>query len=194
MLRAIRRILRKRGPTPRRDVRRELIRLGYMTKAPADGLKFIGTLWTLQRAGEIEIADSILCPVDLGKTQPTCNRTLMPQVRKMLRQQPVWSRAAMRENLRARGHIGMCFYGGRRLYRALHDMADRGEVTLTPDTVTAIALLPLRSYAQAKPVRPLTTKRQAARERARKVAVRKTSGPVPDKQDAMNCPLDATRY
>jgi hypothetical protein len=78
----------------------------------------------------------------------------------------------MSEDLRARVRIGMLHYGGRRLHRALHDMVDSGEAMLTPGTVAAIALLPPLSYAQAKPVRPLTTKRQAARDRARKVAER----------------------
>jgi hypothetical protein len=172
IVRAIRRILRKSGPTPRLEVSRELIRLGYMAKAPAEGWKLVDTIGVMLRRDEIEVSAGVIYPLALGKTKPAHNLLLLPQIRKMLRSQPMWSRAAMRADLRSRGRIGQCGFGGRRLYHALRWLARQGEVELTAETVTAVALLPPRQYARPRPVCPLTTKREAARRRASKVAER----------------------
>lgn len=101
-------------------------------------------------------------------------RTLMPQIRKMLRQHPVMSRSKMREDLRARGHIGQCRHGGRRLYQALHDMADRGEILLEPDLVTAINLaLPRSERPRPQPEPGPRLIRRAAAEKRQKALARR---------------------
>ncbi|MDQ0510895.1 hypothetical protein [Ancylobacter amanitiformis] len=98
-------------------------------------------------------------------------RTLIPQIRKMLRESPFMEREHMRESLRARGHIGKCGFGGRRLYDALHWLEDCGEVELTPSTVRAVDLAAPRPRQPSERRQPSlrTIRRELARKREKVV-------------------------
>lgn len=100
-------------------------------------------------------------------------RTTLGKIRKMLRDEPVMEREEIRERLRAAGKLSLYAHGGRRAYFMFHYLEERGEVTLTPTHITAVALLPApkRKYKPAHRTRgPNIDRQKAAAKRARKVA------------------------
>ncbi len=68
-------------------------------------------------------------------------RSVLGQIRKMLREQSTIEREEIRARLRASRRIGMDGFGGRRVYLVVKYLRRRGEVIYTPTHVTAIALL-----------------------------------------------------
>lgn len=105
------------------------------------------------------------------------HRTLLPQIRRLLRAQSVMAREDMREQLRERGHIGRDGFGGRRLYDALHWLEDCGEVVLTPTTVTAVNLAQIRPQREKRTPSILAVRRALA-EKRREITDRRARGEI----------------
>ena len=98
--------------------------------------------------------------------------TLAGHVRKRLRETPTMTREALRDGLRADRLLTWGTRGAQRLSGVLHDMRSNGEVALTEETVSAVALRTRRP--PIKPIEGIETKRKRlAAKRARAVEKRK---------------------
>lgn len=69
-------------------------------------------------------------------------RSLLGQIRNMLRKEPVLEREEIRARLRSSGKIGADGFGGRRVYLLIHYLRRRGEIITMPTHIMANRLLP----------------------------------------------------
>lgn len=103
-------------------------------------------------------------------------RSLLGQIRNMLRKEPVLEREDIRARLRASGKISADGFGGRRVFDVLHYLRRRGEIMMTPTHVTAVCLLPAPKRKRKPEHRtsgPRVDRWKAAVRRERAVARRK---------------------
>lgn len=118
-----------------------------------------------------------------GKRAPSAAanaRTVLGQIRKMLREEAVLEREDLRARLRAMRKISECGFGGRRVYLLIHYLRRRGEIVTTPTHIMAAAQLvpaPRRRRGKSAPVDgPRCRRRRLAAKRARAVERRQTGG------------------
>lgn len=118
-----------------------------------------------------------------GKRAPSAAanaRTVLGQIRQMLREETVLEREELRARLRAMRKISECGFGGRRVYLLIHYLRRRGEIVTTPTHIVAAdQLIPARPRRRGKPAAgngPRCRRRRLAAKRERAIQRRQAGG------------------
>lgn len=174
LLAAIRRVLLGKEAISRGDLRADLEARGVVKSRRSDDVRLSAALAALEADGEIRMAGDNVTPVDLQlrsrrpRPHEANGRTLLGQIRKMLRENPVMERAELRERLRAMGKISVDGDGGRKVYRKVHYLERCGELAVTPTHAIAVELKSPPKRAPAKrrgPEGPRSMKIRMMKER-----------------------------